>query len=149
MDTKEIEVTKNYWPISHGLFFRRRSIGPLPYCKETKTSLASKTKRQEVYVERGDTIWCLIGIKYFTICFIDLPSLQLGDKTVAFSWFVSLWSANNKNTKCTHFFFLLQWSVEFLRVHRHWCNCTNITVLCGRPRAMGDFYRFREITVRQ
>ena len=25
------------------------------------------------------------GIKYFTICFIDLPSLQLGDKTVAFS----------------------------------------------------------------
>ena len=32
MDTKEIEVIKNHRPISHGLFFRRRSIGPLPSC---------------------------------------------------------------------------------------------------------------------
>ena len=32
MDTKEIEVIKNHRPISHGLFVRRRSIGPLPSC---------------------------------------------------------------------------------------------------------------------
>ena len=32
MDTKEIEVIKNHRPISHGPFFRRRSIGPLPSC---------------------------------------------------------------------------------------------------------------------
>ena len=32
MDTREIEVIKNHRPISHGPFFRRRSIGPLPSC---------------------------------------------------------------------------------------------------------------------
>ena len=32
MDTKEIEVMKNNWPISHGPLFQRRSIGPLPSC---------------------------------------------------------------------------------------------------------------------
>ena len=32
MDTKEIEAIKNHRPICHGLFVRRRSIGPLPSC---------------------------------------------------------------------------------------------------------------------
>ena len=32
MDTREINVIKDYRPISHGPFFRRRSIGPLPSC---------------------------------------------------------------------------------------------------------------------
>ena len=43
MDTKEIEVIKNHRPISHGLFFRRRSIGPLPSCSNSAADRAAET----------------------------------------------------------------------------------------------------------
>ena len=36
-DTEDIEVMEDHRPISHGPFFRRRSIGPLPSCLDTGT----------------------------------------------------------------------------------------------------------------